>query len=138
MGRWIEAKRDGRCAHCSRPIAAGEEMWAKAAGVYYCQGCGLLDENSEAVVGAIETAVMQELAKLPLEAGQGTHAQTMLYLARQLDAGDVAPREVTNYTKEIRLNLLSLQDAFPASDDDDETEDARRKRERRAREAGGY
>jgi hypothetical protein len=138
MGRWIEAKRDGRCQHCSNPVTAGQEIWAKASGVYYCQGCGLLDENSESVVGAIETAVMQELAKLPLEAGQGTHAQTMLYLARQLDAGDVAPREVTNYTKEIRLNLLSLQDAFPASEGDDETEDARRKRERRAREAGGY
>lgn len=138
MGRWAEARRDGRCQHCSKPLLAGEEIWVKAAGVAYCQGCGLLAENSESAVGAIETSVMQELARLPLEAAEGAYAQNMLYLARQLDAGDVPPREVTNYTKEIRLNLITLQDAYPASEEDDETEDARRKRERRAREAGGY
>ena len=138
MGRWTEARRDGRCQHCGKPLLAGEEIWVKAAGIAYCQGCGLLAESTEPSAGAIETSVMQELAKLPLEAGAGAYAQNMLYLARQLDAGDVPPREVTNYTKEIRLNLITLQDAYPATDEDDETEDARRKRERRAREAGGY
>lgn len=138
MGRWIEAKRDGRCAHCSKPLLAGEEIWLKSAGVAYCQGCGLLDESAPSVAGSLEASVMKELAKLPLEAGEGTLAQSMLYLARQLDAGDVVPREVSQYTKELRISLLSLQDAYPATDEEDETEEARRKRERRAREAGGY
>lgn len=137
-GRWIEARRDGRCAHCKNPFVAGDEVWVKNAGVYYCQGCGALDENIPHTVGTIETSVMKELAKLPIEAGDGSLAQSMLLLARQLDDGDVPPREVTQYTKELRISLLSLQDAYPATDDEDETELARQKRERRARESGGY
>jgi hypothetical protein len=138
MGRWVEAKRDGKCGHCPRPIAVGDEIWVKSAGVAYCQDCGLLAENVPHEVGEIEGAVMKELAKLPLEAGEGIFAQNMLYAARQLDAGDIPPREVSNYQKEMRLNLASLQDAYPGTDDEDETEEARRKRERRAREAGGF
>jgi hypothetical protein len=138
MGRWIEARRDGRCSHCKKPVLAGEEIWLKSAGVFYCQGCGTLDENAPGAAGAMETSVMKELAKLPFEAGEGTLAQSMLYLARQLDAGDIPPREVSQYTKELRISLLSLQDAYPASEEDDETEEARRKRERRARENGGF
>lgn len=136
QGRWIEARRDGRCQHCKRPFLAGEEIYAKAAGVYLCHACGLLAENLPREAGEIETSVMKELARLPFEACEGTLAQQMLLLARQLDAGDVPPREVTQYTKEIRINLLSLQDAYPAQEEDDETEAARRKRERRAREGG--
>lgn len=82
---------------------------------------------------------MKDLAKLPLEAGDTILAQNMLGLAADLDAGDVPPRERPQYTKEIRINLLSLQDAYPATEDEDETELARQKRERRARESGsGY
>jgi hypothetical protein len=138
MGRWIEARRDGKCSHCPRPIAAGDEIWVKSAGVHYCRDCGTLADNLPAQMGEIETSVMKELSKLPMEAGEGSLAQAMLMLARQLDAGDVPPREVTQYTKEIRINLLSLQDAYPPQEDDDETEAARRKRERRAREGGGF
>lgn len=137
-GRWIEARRDGRCAHCKKPFLAGEEVWQKSAGVYYCQGCGLVDENLPAAAGGHEAAVMDELAKLPLEAGTGLLAANMLALARDLDAGDVPPRERPQYTKEIRINLLSLQDAYPATDEEDETETVRRKRERRAREGEGF
>jgi hypothetical protein len=137
-GRWTEARRDGKCQHCRKPFAAGEEIWVRSAGVYYCNGCGLLDENTGASAGEIETSVMKELAKLPLEAGEGPLAQSMLMLARQLDAGDVPPREVTQYTKEIRISMLTLKDEYPATEEDDETEAARRKRERRAREGGGF
>ena len=135
-GRWIEARRDGKCQHCKRPVAAGEEMYVKTAGVYLCSGCGLLDETSPRSMGEIEASVMKELSKLPMEAGEGSLAQAMLMLARQLDAGEVPPREVTQYTKEIRINLLSLKDEYPPDEQDDETEAARRKRERRAREGG--
>jgi hypothetical protein len=59
-------------------------------------------------------------------------------MARQLDAGDVAPREVTQYTKEIRLNLLQLHELYPPAEDGDDTEERRAKlQERRRREQGG-
>jgi hypothetical protein len=138
MGRWIEAKRDGRCSHCRKPFKAATEIWARSAGVYYCQGCGALDENAPSTAGSWEEAVMTDLGRLPPEAGTSLLAQNMIGLARDLDAGDVPPRERPQYTKEIRINLLSLQDAYPAHEEDDETEAARQKRERRARESGGF
>lgn len=139
MGHWSEARRDGRCQHCKKPYLAGEQIWVKAAGVYYGQecGCGLLDENSAPAVGEIEASVLKDLAKLPSEAAETVLAQSMIYLARQLDARDVMPREVTNYTKEIRLSSLSLKEQFPEGDQDDETDEARQRRVRR-REAGGF
>lgn len=140
MGTWFPAKRDGKCTHCGTPFAAGTEIYAKSAGVYLGRdcGCGHLAESEPVIAGARETAVLNELAKLPDEAQTGMIAQNMLGMARQLDEGDVGPREVTNYTKELRINLLTLQDMFPPSDAEDETEEARRKRERRARESDGF
>lgn len=138
MANWFEAKRPGKCAHCAVPFEAGTEVYAKSAGVYYCQPCGSLAEVTTPASGPLEAAVMQELARLPMEAATGLLAQTMLSLARDLDAGDVPPRERPQYTKELRIGLLTLQDAFPAQEEDDETAEAQRKRERRAREAGGF
>jgi hypothetical protein len=135
-GRWTQARRDGRCSHCPRPVAAGDEIWVKGAGVIYCHDCGLLAENLPSEAGRWVTSVMKDLAKLPMEAGESLLAQNMLGLAQDLDDGDVPPRERPQYTKEIRINWLSLLDAFPPAEDDDETEAARRKRERRAREGG--
>lgn len=139
-GHWTQARRDGRCSNqgCRKPFVTGDEIWVKRAGVYYCADCGLLAENTPQSAGAIEESVLKELAKLPEEAEGGTLAQSMLYLARQLDAGDIPPREVSQYTKELRISLLSLQDAYPVAEEEDQTEEMRRKRERRAREAGGY
>lgn len=138
MGHWTQAKRDRRCAHCHKPIVAGEDVWVPSAGVEYCSGCGLVDENAPVMIGPWEASVMAELAKFPPEAGEGIYAQNMIGLARDLDRGDVPPRERPQYTKEIRLNQLSLQDLFPPTEVDDETEEARRRRERRARESGGF
>jgi hypothetical protein len=140
MGSWFTAKRDGKCKHCGAPFSAGDDVYAKGAGVYLggdC-GCGHVAESEPVIAGPRETAVMRDLAKLPEEAAQTMIAANMIGMAKQLDDGDVAPREIPNFTKELRLNLMSLLDAYPAGEDDDETEEARRKRERRAREAGGY
>lgn len=138
--RWDEARRDGRCSHCKAPFTAGDEIYIKAAGVYLGRdcGCGTLAENMTEDVGRMEASILKELASLPLEAAEGVIAQSMLNLARDLDAGDVPPRERPQYTKELRISLLTLKDAYPASEDEDETEEARRKRERRARESGGF
>lgn len=139
MGWRFVAKRDGKCGHCHQPYAAGEEIYAKTAGVYLGMtcGCGMLAENETPVAGPRETAVLNDLARLPGDAQQSMIAQNMLGMARQLDEGDVAPRDVPNYTKELRLNQMQLADMFPAIEDEDETETVRRKRERRAREGGG-
>lgn len=138
MGTWFPAKRAGKCSHCNLPIEAGQDIFAKSAGVYLCSGCGLLAENTEEALGSMEAGVMEDLSAFPPEAVKGTIAQSMLYLARQLDMGDVSPREVGNYTKELRLSLLQLKDLYPVADGEDETDKARGKRERRARESGGY
>lgn len=118
-------------------LLSGEEIWMKSAGVAYCQGCGLLAETTEVSVGEIEASVLADLGRLPLEAADTSLARSMIYLARQLDAKDVSPREVTNYTKELRLSLLSLKDEFPQGEENDETDEARQRRVRR-REAGGF
>lgn len=140
MGSWFTAKRDGRCAHCKAEFHAGDDVFAKGSGVYLggdC-GCGHVAESEPVIAGPRETAVLRDLGKLPAEAAETMIAANMLGMARQLDDGDVAPREIPNYTKELRINLLTLKDDYPASEEDDETEEARRKRERRAREAGGF
>lgn len=136
---WFTAKRDGRCSHCKTPFQAGDEIYAKGAGVYLGSGCGCghLAEDGPLAAGPRESAVLRDLSKLPPEAMDGLIAQNMIGMARQLDEGDVAPREVTNYTKELRLNLLTLQDMFPPAEQDDETEEKRQRRQHR-REAGGF
>jgi hypothetical protein len=50
----------------------------------------------------------------------------------------VGPRDVSNYTKEIRVNMLTLRDLYPPDEDDDATDLARKQRERRNREQNGY
>lgn len=138
MGTWFEAKRNGKCAHCKKTVHEGDEMYAKRAGVFLCADCGTVAEATAPEVGEQEQAVLTDLDKLPMEASATQFAAGCIYMARQLDAGDVAPREVTNYMKEIRLNMLTLKDLYQVEDDDDETDIARQKAERRRREAGGY
>lgn len=125
MGHWFEAKRNGRCAHCPKPIAAGDEVYAKSAGVYLCHDCGLLADNLPTDVGEHETAVMKELAKLPMEASEGILAQSMLGLSRDLDAGDVPPRERTQYTKELRIGLRKFVSGRDCRAPSDTASDAR-------------
>lgn len=88
--------------------------------------------------GGIEEALIKTIGKYPEEALDDALAVQVLYMARQLDLGEVAPREITQYTKEIRLNVLQLRDLFPPAEEGDDTEDRReRLQERRRREQGG-
>lgn len=140
MSYRFQASRDGKCTHCGKPFKAGDEVFAKSQGVYlgYGCGCGQIAENEPVIAGPRETALLNDLAKFPVEALGTMIAQCMLGMARQLDEGDVSPREVTQYTKELRLGMLTLHDMYPPVEEGDETEAARQRRERRAREAGGY
>ena len=139
MGYWFTAKRDSPCKHCNKPLLAGAEVYMKTKGVVLCHACGLLSEatSDSPAVGAMRAAVLKDLAAFPDEATESTIAQTTLYMASQLDAGDVSPREVTNYTKEIRINLMQLRELYPPAGEEDATDRARRQREQRMREING-
>lgn len=139
MGSWFEAKKDGKCKHCGKEVTAGEQMYAKSRGVYLCAECGAAASATQGMVvaGGIEEATLRDLGGFPPEARETSMAVSMLYLARQLDMGDVSPREVTLYTKEMRLQFMQLKDLYPETQDNDDTDKARERRERRMREQGG-
>lgn len=139
-GKWITATKDGKCKHCTQPVMTGESLYAKSRGVYLCTACGTTAELTEGMVtaGGIEEAALKDLQTFPEEARETAMAVSMLYLARQLDQGDVSPREVTLYTKEMRLLLMQLRDLFPVEGEEDVTDKAQQNRERRMREGGGF
>jgi hypothetical protein len=140
--RWDQATGPVKCCKCRQPIAPGQDIWLKSKGIYYCAGCGLDREaaenaGEEVTQGGIEEALIKDFEAFPGEAADTTLARQSLYMARQLDYGEVAPREVTQYTKEIRLNLLQIRDLYPPDEDGDDTDDRReRLQERRRRENG--
>lgn len=138
--RWDNSTGPVKCVGCKHPIPPGTDIWLKSKGVYYCSTCGLVAEatGTEIKAGGIEEALLRDLEEFPGEAADTTLAKQSLYMARQLDDGEVAPREVTQYTKEIRLNLLQIRDLYPPADEGDDTETRRdRLAERRRREQGG-
>jgi len=138
--RWDQATGPVKCRTCKVPIAPGTEIFIKSKGVYYCPACGVgAEENmGQMVVSGLEEAFLRDMEALPDQAADTVLAKSALFMARQLDQGDVAPREVTQYTKEIRLNLLQLHELYPPAEDGDDTEERRAKlQERRRREQGG-
>lgn len=138
--RWDISHGPVKCCGCGDPIPPGTDIWLKSKGVYYCAVCGAIKEAAGESIkaGGIEESLLRDLEEFPGEAADTTLAKVALYMSRQLDEGEVAPREITQYTKEIRLNLLQIRDLYPPADDGDDTEDrAARLQERRRREQGG-
>lgn len=131
MSKWIEeADRKTSCAKCKAKIEIGERFYYKSRGVYYCELCGSLAEHEEPQVGDIEQGVLNDLAQLPEEAAGTSTAQNTLYIARQIDMGDVAPRDLAPLNKEMRQNISELRERFPDADDEDVTDQARSKRDK--------
>lgn len=138
MPKWTVATRQSRCQQCRKQvIELGDDIWLKSAGVAYCRLCGEDAESAEHVPGMQEDALDEFLGKLPDEAKNHPLVSSWRVLARQIDDGDVPPREMTNYTKEIRLSLMQLTDLYPPTEDDDPTDQAQKARERRHREQSG-
>jgi hypothetical protein len=135
VARWIDAKKDGPCSNpkCGKKIVKGDYIYAHRAGVYLCGECGLVAENEPRLKGSIEEGVEYELEQLPSEAGKTVIAQQMLMMAREMDEGFIPPREMTQYTKEQRLNLAYLKDLYPPEAEDDATAQAREQREKAAK-----
>lgn len=130
MTAWIEATRKGKCSRCHRDIKPGEQLFIKSRGVYMCELCGSLAEHEVPEVGSIQQGVLADLSALPEEASSTTLAQAMLYMARQIDADEVAPRDVAPLNKELRQNLAALKELFPETSDDDVTDQARSARDK--------
>ena len=137
MGTWFEASRAGSCGRCRKPVAKGDQLYARRKGVYLCELCGSIAEHEpEPDAGPIEQGVIKDLEQFPADAGSSVIAQAMLSFARQLDQGDVTPRDQPSYFKEIRQGLLQLRMAYPAAPEADETQAARARRERRLMQTG--
>jgi hypothetical protein len=138
--RWDQATGAVRCKGCKQPIPPGGDIFIKSKSVYYCNTCGIVVEaaGDSVKVNGIEEGLIKDLERMPPEAADTSIAKSTLMMARQLDYGEVGPREITQYTKEIRLNYLQLLELFPSDDDEDDTEQKRAKHEeRRRREQGG-
>jgi hypothetical protein len=139
-GKWTTAKRKGNCGNCRAEIHEGDEIF-NARGAWLCHVCGLTAEATpdEVVIGGIEEAIIRDLGAFPEEAQDCSIAIAMLFMAHQLDMGYiVGPREVSQYTKELRINMLTLRDMYPPEEEDDATDFATKQRMRRNREQNGF
>lgn len=129
--KWIDnAERKTQCSRCHAVIDIGQRFYYLRRGTYLCELCGSLAEHEEPEVGKIESGVLEDLKALPPEASDRTIAQMMLSMARRIDNGDVADRDVAPITKEIRQMYAQLKLDYPPEPEEDETERTRRRRER--------
>lgn len=136
---WGTSSGPVRCCGCKTPIAPGESVFIKSKGVYYCGDCGIVAEatSGDIKAGGVEESFVLDLGKFPDEAADTVLAKQSLMMARMLDCGEVAPREITQFTKEIRLNFFALLELYPPQGEVDDTEDKRaRMQARRQRENG--
>ena len=141
MGSWFEArKKDGSCSACGVPVAEGERMFAVRRGYYTCEPCGFLRESAEVSgdQGAVEASVVESLKAFPPEAYGSAIAQSMLYLARQLDRSEVGSRDVPAFTKEIRQGLAQLAIMYPPTPEDDATDAAQKRRDKKMAGLGDF
>jgi hypothetical protein len=131
VAKWIEsADRVTSCARCKARIEIGQRFYYLRRGTYLCEMDGSIAEHDEPEIGSIESGVMEDLSALPEDASKGTIAQMMIAMARRIDNGDVADRDVAPITKEIRQMHSQLKLDFPPEPEDDETEKRRKRRER--------
>jgi SpoVK/Ycf46/Vps4 family AAA+-type ATPase len=98
--------------------------------VYLCELCGSIAEHEEPETGEVESGVLADLATLPPEASDRTIAKMMIAMARRIDYGDVADRDVAPITKEIRQMYAQLKLDYPPEPEEDDTERTRRRREK--------
>ena len=133
MGSWFAANKDGYCSKCGAPVTTGDMMFAQRKGMYLCEQCGHIASELPEEGGPMVTSVMANLDEFPDEVREGSLAQSMLYMARQLDGGEVASRDVAGFIKEIRQSYMQLRALYPPSDEEDETALFARRREERHR-----
>lgn len=130
--KWIEeSERKGQCSRCKAVWEAGQRFYWLRRGTYLCELCGSIAEHEEPEIGEIESGVLEDLKQMPPEASDRSIARLMISMARRIDNGDVADRDVAPLVKELRTMLIQLRDMYPAEPEDDDTERARKRREQR-------
>lgn len=131
MGKWIEeSDYKASCVQCHTEISRGTRFYWKRKGVYLCELCGSLAEHEEPEVGDNEQGVISDLEKMPAEAAESTEAQMTLYMARQIDNSEVAPRDVPAMNLQMRQNLEALRARFPDAGEEDITNTSRSARDK--------
>lgn len=129
--KWIDAaERKTQCSRCRAVIDIGQRFYYLRRGVYLCELDGSVAEHEEPEIGDVESGVLEDLKTLPPEASDRTIAKMMISMARRIDNGDVADRDVAPITKEIRQMYAQLKLDFPPEPEEDDTEKTRRRRER--------
>lgn len=128
--KWIEnADRSTSCSRCHAQILIGSRFYYLRRGTYLCELCGSLAEHEQPEIGYVESGVLKDLDVLPPEAAERTLAKMMISMARRIDNGDVADRDIAPITKEIRQMYAQLKLDFPPEPEEDDTEKSRRRRE---------
>jgi len=129
--KWIEAAdKKTSCSRCHAVIDVGQRFYYLRRGTYLCELCGSIAEHEEPEVGEVESGVLEDLKQIPPEASDRTLAKMMLSMARRIDNGDVADRDIAAITKEIRQMYSQLKLDYPPEPEEDDTEKSRKRRER--------
>lgn len=139
MAKWIESsERKTSCARCHAVIEVGQRFYWQRKGTYLCELDGSIAEHEEPVIGDYESGVLEDLKQLPPEAADRTIAKLMLGVARRMDGGDVADRDLPPMVLQLRAMLTQVKDLYPAEPEDDDTEKARKRRESRLMRDGNW
>jgi hypothetical protein len=85
----------------------------------------------------IELGVMHDLRNFPEEFAKGAIAATARRLAREIDIGMVAGRDVAGHAREIRQAMITLREMAPGDRKGDATDDLRARREARMQASEG-
>jgi hypothetical protein len=128
LGPKFKAKRDSLCSRCPREIKKDDTIRGAGRGEYVCWECAQVIQRAMPAMGANEAGVMHDLESFPFDAQEGALAQTMIYLARQLDQDGVIPRDTAAYVTTIRQNLVALREMYPPKQEADETSQAQDRR----------
>lgn len=80
--------------------------------------------------GWIEQGTREDLRTLPKAMQAGGLARTAIWLATQLDSGQMIPRDAAAYAAQIRHCLVQLHDWAPGEVKGDATDEAREAREK--------
>lgn len=82
-------------------------------------------------MGRVERGVRKDLKALPDNLKDGAVAQAALLLARDLDSGNLLPRDAAAYLAQLRHCMAQLREWAPGEAKGDTTDAARTAREKR-------
>ena len=85
----------------------------------------------EREVGWDEQGVLNDLARVPADLATGALAAIAIGMARDVDSGELPPREKIQARAQIRQCMVQLREWAPGTDTGDSTDVKRERREQR-------